>query len=194
MELVGVYFPVFIYTGQTDRNARQICRLVCVTGLKTHDPLKAARSKFPFLCANGSVLSIERISPFKGRPAVLVGHRQTSRGVGAPFITPRCPKVYAMQMAAALRAEWTMGRDSSRTHQLAGHPFPAGCILSQVHFSKGALWYETGPGVLVGQFPRKQQHIHVDLVAAIFHDHVLLPGRVRHLGKRSHKALKRSPQ
>lgn len=46
-----------------------------VIRLKTHDLFKLAQSKFLFLCANESVLSLEHISSLKKTSVVLVSHR-----------------------------------------------------------------------------------------------------------------------
>lgn len=66
----------------------------------------------------------------------------------------------------------------SRTHQFASHPLPSGGVLSQVDFPKWALGHEATAVILVGQFPWKQENIHVDLVAAFFYSHVLLQTKV----------------
>lgn len=60
------------------------------------------------------------------------------------------------------------------THQFTGHSLPGRDILSQVNFPKRTLWHKAGTVTLVGQSPWKQQHVHVDLVAPIFHRHFFL--------------------
>jgi len=53
------------------------------------------------------------------------------------------------------------------TYQFACHSFLGFSILGQVHLPKSSSWNKVRANIPVSQLPRKQEHIRVNLIAAI---------------------------